>query len=1434
LADAPITAHHFVTQRPECIAGNRSSGSEKQSSRRLKVLPSLADKCLVKRTSYIWLLDLLIVGVSQAQVPQGWRFWDIADGMAESYTSGMAATSHGIWFKHGHTAMNLLDGYQFVMSTHPHALGQIQGTPDGTLWLWAGTSLERFSSGVWESYPLPEVTRLGSLRLDSTQNWQFTSSQSPGWSGKLGLSALSRDRALLLLPDRILEFAASSRKTVPILLSGQTRVHRFLDIQPRNAHRPQDAGGIWVTGRNGLGLLSQAKDGSWSWSGYAPPVGFSDFKDLVEADNGDLLVTAAQQDRNTLIRFSCGRWSTIYSSLSPVMRGWPGVDDSVWIQDDGQILNLAAGKVREVEKLNALSGIVLSTKFESDGKFWVTSSQGAARYTPPLWRPPVGLQQVDEVVSAITEDREGRVWFAGASTLTCLDNQHWQTFPLPRGQQTWAVFTESLAALPDGRIALITTSGNLLTFDPRTQGFAIVKHPEGRDIRVFVPHPEGLLAQTVVPGNDTTYRLEVYNGRTFRTMLDRGSVQTGDDLRSLRLDDSGDLWAGYIMSFGVYRGGKFQPQGPSEGFTDSGCFQVYQAPSGDIYAGGRDSLFVRSGNSWHRMQGGLDRTRSIVAARDGTIWVASGSGIHRYRNGIWLSNGVEEGLPSSVAYRVFEDSHGRIWAGTTRGIGLYHPDADVDPPVTLISEEQNSHEATVGGQVRMVFSGIDKWKQTLPDRLLFSWRLDEGAWSPFSGAHSASFKHLPVGYTRFEVRAMDRNGNIDPLPAAFQLSVPAAWYGNSTFQVMAGLTLFCIGVLTAMAILSYRQRGRLIAELHGKKRLESDRQVILEMVARRKPLPAIFQRIARSVAVNCPGTLAGVIRINEGALEVAAESALPEAFIRDLPALRVDRADFDRLWTDLHRAASTHATISGSSDCHFAPIRSGGEELLGAIAVFPRPVLRNGASIAYPAGGARLDPAIEVPIISTMSNLAGAAIDNARLYERLAYQAGHDALTGLPNRSTFEASLQDALTECRRNGLELAVFFLDLDRFKQINDSLGHRVGDVFLKHVSRLLGDAVPILAGLRRDMLARIGGDEFTLLLWQRPEPAWVEQTANRMLEALRAPFVIEGHELFASASIGISRFPQDGSDPPALQKHADSAMYRAKLRGKNRFEFFSAEMAASNASIQEIEAILRGALDQGWFELHYQPQFGTNGELAGLEALLRLNHPSSKLMPPDRFLSLAEDTGLIVPIGEWVLREACSQLRRWRRQGIRVPKVCVNVSPRQFATPGFAALVGRTVRDMEIQPNLLELELTESAIMSKLAQSAGQMQRLRSLGVRIAVDHFGAPDSSLTSLHQFSINVLNAVKIDQSFIDGLDAPVSTLPLVQAIILLAQNLDLEVVVPGIERPRQLALLRGIHTGAVQGYLFAPPQPASAIEASLRSGDWPSLEPWCDTVFSL
>jgi diguanylate cyclase (GGDEF)-like protein len=1078
---------------------------------------------------YVRTLTLAVIsmGAAHAQTLPGWRFWDSSDGMAETYTSAIIETDRGTWLKHGHTPMDLLNGYQFVDSTHPHAIGQPGGAPDGTLWLWSGTLLRRFSSGAWASFPVPEVTNAGTLREDDAQNWRYFSKSKPQVSARLGLAPLSVDRILILLPDRILEFDAHRHKAVPVLLAGQTRLGSFLSIYRRSS------GGVWISGRIGLGWLAADRDGVWRWSEAPhPPSRFSDFSELIEANTGDVFVTSAGVQSNTVLRCSNGVWSKVYSSQSSLLRGWSDNEGVVWIQDGNRILQLAEGRAQAVEKIGVFAGIPLSVRLGKDA-FWVTTSQGAARHAPSLWRAPAGLEPLDEVVSAITQDSDGRLWFASASALISYDNRTWKRYSLPRGHQTWPVYTDSLAVLPGGVIAMRTPATRLLTFDPRTQQWGTVRHPEGREIGLFVKHPKGLLVQTYDEGSRSRFRIEIFNGHSFRTVVANGSKDPDDELRHMHVDRSGNVWAGCVTSFGVYHGEKFERQGPAQGYTDNGCFLIFEARSGRLYAGGTESLLVREGGPWRAILHGLDRTRSIMEARDGTLWVASGNGIYRYRNGIWISHGADEGLPSTVAYRVFEDSSGRIWAGTTRGIALYHPETDRDPPLTILSVEQNPHEFGPDGQARLVFSGVDKWKQTPADRLLFSWRLDGGPWSGFSTAQSAGFKHLAAGARRFEVRAMDRNGNIDPHPASLSFVVLPPWYRNSTFQAVAAFSLVCIFSLLALAALSYRNRGALISELHRKKRLESDRQTILEMVARRKPLPMILQRIARSISVNCPGTMAGVIRVREGRVEVAADPRFLEQFRDSLSRIPADRA-FAEIWSELEAAAFA----CGMSGCRFMPIRSGDDELLGAIVVSLRP------KIPKPAP-------LDMTIITGMSNLAGAAIDNARLYERLARQAGYDALTALPNRLTFESQLAESLLSARQNVRAVAVFFLDLDGFKQINDSLGHRIGDLLLKTVACRLSGAIP-----PGEMLARIGGDEFTLVLQQRADRAWAAQVAGRMLDALREPCVIEDHEVPVSASIGISLYPKDGDDPEALQKHADSAMYRAKMRGRNCYEFYSAE--------------------------------------------------------------------------------------------------------------------------------------------------------------------------------------------------------------------------------------------------------------------------------------
>ncbi|MDP3976958.1 MAG: EAL domain-containing protein [Pseudomonas sp.] len=427
---------------------------------------------------------------------------------------------------------------------------------------------------------------------------------------------------------------------------------------------------------------------------------------------------------------------------------------------------------------------------------------------------------------------------------------------------------------------------------------------------------------------------------------------------------------------------------------------------------------------------------------------------------------------------------------------------------------------------------------------------------------------------------------------------------------------------------------------------------------------------------------------------------------------------------------------------------------------------------------------------------------------RLAY---YDALTLLPNRTLFQDRLHSALQHGERHQEWVVLMFLDLDRFKPINDSLGHAAGDRMLKDVAVRLSACVD-----SDDTVARMGGDEFTLLLQSH---ATREGALNRaihvaeqILASLARPFVLEGREFFVTASIGIALSPQDGNELSQLMKNADTAMYHAKEHGKNNFQFYQADMNASALERLELERDLRHALERQEFILYYQPQFSGNGQrLTGVEALLRWQHPVRGLVPPDDFIPVLEELGLVVQVGDWVLAESCRQLKSWHAAKIRVPKISVNLSARQFTEGALAQRIAAILEDSGVAPACVELELTESILMQDVASALRTLNDLKSLGLCIAIDDFGTGYSSLNYLKQFPIDVL---KIDRSFVDGLPQGEQDAQIARAIIAMAHSLNLSVIAEGVETQAQLDFLRIHDCDEVQGYLLGRPMPAHQFAA--------------------
>jgi diguanylate cyclase (GGDEF)-like protein len=431
--------------------------------------------------------------------------------------------------------------------------------------------------------------------------------------------------------------------------------------------------------------------------------------------------------------------------------------------------------------------------------------------------------------------------------------------------------------------------------------------------------------------------------------------------------------------------------------------------------------------------------------------------------------------------------------------------------------------------------------------------------------------------------------------------------------------------------------------------------------------------------------------------------------------------------------------------------------------------------------------------------------------EKLRIVATHDPLTALPNRTLLHERLSHALAKAQRHGRQLAVLLVDLDRFKHVNDTLGHEAGDTLLQVAARRFYDCLR-----ETDTMARQGGDEFVVLMDELSDREPITRVSQRILDAMVQPFVIDGHEIHITASVGISVYPDDGR---TLLRNADIALYRAKEKGRNNYQFYSAQIDNYSRERLALESGLRRALERGELTLHYQPKVDlAAGHICGMEALLRWQHPQMGLVAPGRFIPIAEESGLIRPIGAWVLKTACMQNRAWQRQGVRRFPVAVNLSPRQFAEETLLDDIKSALAESGLTASDLELEITESMVMNDPEQAVSILRRLKELGIRVAIDDFGTGYSSLAYLKRFPID---SVKVDRSFVEDIPEDVNSMAIAQAVIAMAHSLRLKVVAEGVESEAQLSFLRGEGCDEIQGHYFSEARAASELSEIMRRTLW-------------
>jgi len=615
-------------------------------------------------------------------------------------------------------------------------------------------------------------------------------------------------------------------------------------------------------------------------------------------------------------------------------------------------------------------------------------------------------------------------------------------------------------------------------------------------------------------------------------------------------------------------------------------------------------------------------------------------------------------------------------------------------------------------------------------------------------------------------------------------------------------------------ILEYRiqsERDRL-------RSLEKNRNRVLEMVAGNETIDVILAEVCHLVEEQCPGALGSVMILKGDMLAwAAAPSFPPEALhhlrpVRMLPSASVhaaptpEAAEFARstvfwrevrtcpIWAERAHLASGLGVVS----CRSTPVVSADGVLLGMLALHYKEGQPHDHS--------------DTELLQVAGRLAARALEQRGLNERLEFQARHDSLTGLPNRSYFMELLNAALDDAGERSGYLAVLFIDLDRFKQINDILGHAMGDRLLREVGLRLKRLLT-----EDDLAGRMGGDEFIIVLARQPDEEAAALASREFLEALRAPHQIEDNELFVTASIGVAIYPRHGRTVAELLRNADLAMYHAKNSGKNEVEVFRAEDHAASLERLRLENALRRALEHQEFELLYQPVVSMNGKVEGLEALLTWRHPIYGTISPKQFIPIAEETGLIIDIGSWVIRRACLEAASWHKAGYSAARISVNVSALQFERRDFLETVAGALALSNLPPDRLELELTESYIMKDLPQAAARLSQIRKLGISIAIDDFGTGYSSLSYLNKLPVDSL---KIDQSFLRNLQQPEGSLAVIQSIVRMAHSMNLTVVAEGVETRAELDLVRVLGVDKVQGHVYGPARRREDVELLLAARD--------------
>ena len=784
---------------------------------------------------------LLLSGSPPGRAEGGshWRIYPLTAGQGGAFTVAVTVSPRGnVWVRLGGDGpVSWLDGFQ-VRTLPFSGTGNfpVYESRSGQIWALFANGVMEFRRDQWVQYPVPEI---------GVEN----QSSALRYVHPLPLLPAERDHVLALLPNRLLEYDAGQGQTLVLRKVAESRLGRFNELV--EAHD----GGAWLSGSNGLAKLPApvrrlAPESTWQEILPDPSWRIRNFERPYEDEEGGVTIVADSLSTTgrVVLQFNGQNWRPPISAPDKARSAWRDPDGGLWVLTRSSLFKRERNEWDPVPVPGLRDAQYFDVATEPNGVFWIATSEGLVRHALQTWRAPPELAETNVPARALIEDGDGGWWIAGASALIALRHGQRQIFPWPPGFPPELASSGRLFRSPDGKIVVSAARGAVL-FDARTQSFSPVDPPAGWRIRAFLGRfRDGrLCAQTVEQGSSGHFRLEVFDGKSFSLFFEPSSDWSlGDEIFFLQAAEDGALRLGTGLGLGVWDD-KAKTFLPVKEFRGSRAVELVETGKGYIWCTSGEVIYEFNGKTWTVAQTGLGQVNALLKARDGSVWVASNRGLHRFQDGSWMANGAEDGLPSDEVYDVAQDLRGEIWAATARGVSVYHRTADPDPPLTTIAQAENPIEVYSTEVAVLRFHGRDKWDYTPANRLLFSHRLDEGPWSPFSPDISATFTNLPAGKHRFAVHAIDRNWNEEPELQIYEFASVVPWFREPRVLALAVCGTIIICFLTWLAVNRHLRLLRSYAEVES-------------IVAQRtEELERANQELLHSEKMRALGTLAAGI-----------------------------------------------------------------------------------------------------------------------------------------------------------------------------------------------------------------------------------------------------------------------------------------------------------------------------------------------------------------------------------------------------------------------------------------------------------------------------------------------------------------------------------------------------------------------------------------------